>query len=264
MWIDTHAHLVSEQFRDDVDEVVKRAKEAGVGQVVCVADTAASARGCVALARRHRGVWATVGIHPHHAAEATEADFADLRRLLEGEARAAGGPVVAVGEAGLDFHYDFSPRHVQEDVFRKQIRLAHEFGLPIIMHSRKAEERVLDVLAEEGVPEAGGVLHCFWGSAEVAESALAMGLYLGVGGPVTFKNADDLRSVLKSVPTERLLVETDAPYLAPVPFRGKRNEPAYVVHAGRALAELLGVVESELAAVTSRNAARLFGIDAGE
>lgn len=264
MWIDTHAHLVSERFKDDADDAVARAKEAGVEQIVCVADSLPSAHGCVLLARRHEGVWATAGIHPHNAAQATEDHFAQLRRILTDDARAAGGPVVAVGEAGLDFHYDFSPRDVQEEVFRRQIRLAHEFELPIIMHSRAAEQRVLEVLEDEGIPAAGGVLHCFWGSAAVAERALAMGLYLGVGGPVTFKNAGDLRSVLRDVPLDRLLVETDAPYLAPVPYRGKRNEPAYVVHAGRALAELLGVAEEELAAATTRNATRLFDLDPGQ
>lgn len=264
MWIDTHAHLVSERFRDDADDVVARAQEAGVEQIICVADSVASAHGCVALAGRHEGVWATAGIHPHNAAQATDEHFAEMRRLFTADSRHVGGRIVAVGEAGLDFHYDFSPRDVQETVFRRHIALAHEFNLPLIMHSRQAEQRVLDVLEEEGVPEAGGVLHCFWGNAEVAERALAMGLYLGVGGPVTFKNTDDLRAVLREVPYGRLLVETDAPYLAPVPFRGKRNEPAYVVHAGRALAELLGLAETELAAITTQNAIQLFGLDGGK
>lgn len=264
MWIDTHAHIAAEAFEADVDDVVSRATEAGVYRVVCVADTVASAHGSVALAGRHDAVYATAGIHPHNAAQATKQDFEDLAKLLETERLAAGGRVVAVGEMGLDFHYDFSPVEAQEAVFRRQIELAKAFDLPIIIHSRKAEHRILDILEAVGAPRAGGVMHCFWGDAQAAQRTLELGLYVGVGGAITFKNAGDLRAIVRELPLERLVVETDAPYLAPVPFRGKRNEPAYVAHTGRELAELLGLPEEKVAEATSRNANRLFGLDTGE
>lgn len=255
MWIDTHAHIAASDFASDIDAVVTRAHEAGVSRIVCVADNLRSAHGSVDLAMRYDSVYATAGIHPHNAEAAVEDDFTKLRTLLAHER------VVAVGEMGLDFHYDFSPVDVQKQVFRRQIELAQEFNRPIIMHSRKAEHDVLDILGEVGIPKAGGVMHCFWGDLRAAQRTVDAGLYIGVGGPVTFKNAGDLREILKSLPLDRILVETDSPYLAPVPFRGKRNEPAYVAQTGRALAELLGLSDDEMARVTTENAIRLFGLD---
>lgn len=255
MWIDTHAHIAAPEFTADVDDVVARARQAGVGRIVCVADDLESAVRAIALSEAHEDVYATAGFHPHNAAKATEEDFARLEELLQHER------VVAVGEIGLDYHYEFSPRDVQLRVFRRQVQLAHEYGLPIILHSRAAEHAVLDLLKEEGVPEAGGVMHCFWGDDGAAERSLAAGLYIGVGGPITFKNTQALRDIIQGLPLDRLVVETDSPYLAPVPNRGKRNEPAFVVHTGEALASLLGQDAEHVAETTSTNASRLFGID---
>lgn len=255
MWIDTHAHIGSEPFVDDLADVLERARNAGVTTIVCVSDDAAASERSIALAVSYSQVVATAGIHPHQAAAAAAEDLRRIRDLLDHDR------VVAVGEIGLDYHYDFSPVAVQQEIFRRQIRLAHEKQLPIVVHSRKAEHDVLAILAEEGVPAAGGVLHCFWGDAAIAKRALDMGLYIGVGGPITFKNAEDLRTVVKKLPLERLLLETDAPYLAPVPYRGKRNEPAYVAETGKHLARLLERDEADVARITSENARRLFGID---
>lgn len=252
MLVDTHAHIASEPFKDDLDAVLGRAVEAGVGAVVCVGDTLDSSRDAIALAAREPAVWATAGIHPHHAHEAPAGWESRLRELL------AQPRVVAVGEVGLDFHYDFAPRDVQEEVFRRQIRIAVELGLPLVIHSREAGEEVLRILREEQGHRAGGVLHCFWGDRRTAMEALELGFYLGVGGPVTFKSSQELRDVLAGLPLDRLVVETDSPYLAPVPHRGKRNEPAFVVESARALAQLKGVSLEELADVTTENARRLF------
>lgn len=252
MLVDTHAHIASEPFKDDLDAVLGRAVEAGVGAVVCVGDTLDSSRDSIALAAREPSVWATAGVHPHHAHEAPEGWVSRLRELL------AQPRVVAVGEVGLDFHYDFAPRDVQEEVFRRQIRIAVELGLPLVIHSREAGEEVLRILREEQGHRAGGVLHCFWGDRRTAMEALELGFYLGVGGPVTFKSSQELRDVLAGLPLDRLVVETDSPYLAPVPHRGKRNEPAFVVESARALAQLKGVSLEELADVTTENARRLF------
>lgn len=252
MLVDTHAHIASPPFQGDLDEVLQRAADAGVGAVVCVGDQIESSRDAIALADREPSVWATAGVHPHYAHEAPK----ELERLLK--ELLAHPRVVAVGEVGLDYHYDFSPREVQQEVYRRQIRVAVECRLPLVIHSREAEEDVIRILREENAHRVGGVLHCFWGDRESAEKALDMGFYLGVGGPVTFKSAEALRQVLAGVPVERLLIETDSPYLAPVPYRGKRNEPAYVVESARALAQLKGLSFEELADLTTQNARRLF------
>jgi len=254
MWTDTHAHLASGAFNEDRSEVIRRAVDAGVTRIVCVGDTLATSEASIRLAAEWAEVWATAGIHPHEAAKAPDELEEALWPLLEQP------KVVAVGEVGLDYYHKFSPIETQHRVFREQIRIAKKRGLPLIIHNREASEDVIRILREEDAGSVGGVLHCFWGTLETARAALGMGFYLGVGGPVTFKNSDDLRSVLAELPVERLVVETDCPYLAPVPHRGKRNEPAHVVHSGRALARLLGMDDAELADITSRNAATLFGL----
>lgn len=254
MFVDTHAHIASPPFEDDLDTVLRRAAEAGVGAVICIGDTIESSQAAIALSEREPAVWATAGVHPHYAHEAPGELEQLLKELL------AHPRVVAVGEVGLDYHYDFSPRAVQQEVFRRQIRVAVECRLPLVIHMREAEEDLLRILREESAHLAGGVLHCFWGSGEAAEEALKMGFHLGVGGPVTFKNAEALRQVLAGVPMERIILETDAPYLAPVPYRGKRNEPAYLVESARALAQLKGLSVEEVADLTTQNARRLFGL----
>lgn len=256
MWVDTHAHIAGDEFADDVADVVRRATEAGVWRVVCVADTLDSAQRTISLARQYNQVLATAGVHPHQASTVNEHALHTLEQLIQDE------HICAVGEIGLDFYYDFSPRDVQRNAFRQQIRLAKAADLPVIVHSREAEHAVLDILEEENATK--GVLHCYWGDARGAERAIEMGFHIGVGGPITFKKTDDLRDIIERLPLERLIIETDAPYLAPVPYRGKRNEPAYVVQVGHRLAQLMNRSVEEIAEMTTANACRLFGIDAQE
>ncbi len=261
MFVDSHAHIDGEEFDADRDEVVARAREAGVRAILNVGTGdphGGNFERAVAAAERYEGVYAAVGVHPHDAKLYTEA----AERLVLEFVR--GRRVVAVGEIGLDYHYDNSPRDVQREVFARQLRLAREEGLPVIIHSREADGETLEILrAEYAGAERGGVMHCFGGGAALAEGALALGFYISFAGNVTFKKADALREVAAAVPLERLLVETDCPYLAPAPFRGRRNEPAYVVETARFLAGLRGVGHEELGRITSENFARLFGVEPG-
>lgn len=259
MFIDSHAHIDGEEFDADRDEVMARARSAGVGMILNVGTGdphGGALERAVAVAERYEGVYAAVGVHPH---DAKLYDEMAERRLLDIVGR--GGRVVAWGEIGLDFHYDHSPRETQLRVFARQLRLAWEAGVPVIIHSREADDETARVLREvyAGAPR-GGVMHCFGGGPELAEAALSLGLYISFAGNVTFKKAEPLREVARQVPPERLLVETDCPYLAPVPFRGRRNEPAFVVETARFLAELRGVEPEELGRLTSANFSRLFGV----
>lgn len=250
MLTDTHAHLADERLLPQVEEVVARAAEAGVSAIVTVGTNAENSRRCLELAGRFPGVWATAGIHPHAASEASEDALAAVRALLS-EPR-----VVAVGETGLDYHYDFAPRDVQRAAFAAQLEMAAETGLPVVVHCREAESDVGAMVAEwRG--RAIGVLHSFSGGRALLEEALDAGWYASFSGMVTFKKYDAVE-LLRAVPADRILVETDAPYLAPVPFRGKTNEPGYVVHTARRAAELRGEDPEEFAARTSENARRLF------
>jgi TatD DNase family protein len=258
MFVDSHAHIDGEEFDADREEVLARAREAGVRAILNVGTGdphGGNFERAVALAEKHEGVYAAVGVHPHDAKLYTEA----AERLLLEFVR--GGRVVAVGEMGLDYHYDNSPREVQREVFARQLRLAREEGLPVIIHSRDADEETLEILRAECAGAArGGVMHCFGGGPALAEGALSLGFYISFAGNVTFKKAGALREVALTVPLERLLVETDCPYLAPVPHRGRRNEPAYVAATARFLAELRGVSAEELGRATSENFSRLFGV----
>ena len=250
-WVDVHLHLTDPAFAGEEDEVLERAWAAGVRWVVTCGTDLADSVGAVELARRYPGrVWATVGVHPHQAkswALETEAELEEL---------AADPHVVAIGEIGLDFHYDFSPRDVQEEVFRRQLRLARRLGLPVVIHSREAAAETLAAVREEGPVE--GLLHCFSGDAAFAREVLELGLFISVGGMLTFKKMETLRQVVAAAPRERICLETDAPYLAPVPHRGKRNEPAWVAESGKALAALWGAGVDETAEMTTANAHRLF------
>ena len=259
--VDTHAHLQDPRFAPDLEAVLHRARQAGVCAVVTCGACLASSRQAVELARRwHAGhpgqpaVYAAVGIHPHEAGGAgdVEAAMAELREL----ARQPG--VVAVGEVGLDYHYQLAPPPVQRELLACQLEVASELGLPVILHSREAVDDVLDLWREFG--RGTGVLHAFSGSLTQARRATGLGLYLGVGGMVTFKNAAPLREVLRQVELQHLVLETDAPYLAPVPLRGQRNEPSYLVHTANAVAQLLGLLPDEVAAATTAAARRLFGL----
>jgi TatD DNase family protein len=258
VFIDSHAHIDGEEFDADRDEVVTRAREAGVRAILNVGTGdphGGNFERAVAVAEKYEGVYAAVGVHPHDAKLYDET----AERLIVEFVR--GGRVVAVGEIGLDYHYDYSPREVQREVFARQLRLAREEGLPVIIHSREADEETLEILrAEYEGAERGGVMHCFGGGPALAEGALALGFYISFAGNVTFKKADALREVALTVPLNRLLVETDCPYLAPVPHRGRRNEPAYVAATARFLAELRGVSPEELGHTTSENFSRLFGV----
>ncbi|HEX8147267.1 MAG TPA: TatD family hydrolase [Pyrinomonadaceae bacterium] len=260
MFIDSHAHIDGEEFDADRGEVVARAREAGVRAILNVGTGdphGGNFERAVALAEGFAGVYAAVGVHPHDA----KLYDAAAERLLLGFVR--GKRVVAVGEIGLDYHYDNSPRGVQREVFARQLRLARAEGLPVIIHSREADEETLEILrAEYAGAERGGVMHCFGGGPALAEGALGLGFYISFAGNVTFKKADALREVALTVPPDRLLVETDCPYLAPVPHRGRRNEPAHVVATARFLAELRGVSHEELGRTTSENFSRLFGVGA--
>jgi TatD DNase family protein len=209
----------------------------------------------VELARRLPNVWATVGIHPHDAGGAVEADFAEMEKLARGEAK-----VVGFGEMGLDFYRNLSPPEVQREVFRRQIAMARELGKPLVIHCRDAHDETLAILGEERAREIGGVMHCFSGDVEIARRCLDLGLFISLAGPVTYKNARALPEVARFVPEDRLVVETDCPYLPPTPYRGKRNEPAYVAFTAAFVAELRGVAPDALGAAVTANAATLFGI----
>lgn len=251
MLVDTHAHLHFPDFRADLDEVLARARAAGVAAMVTIGTDRETNAAAVALAETQPSVWATVGIHPHDAAEATEETFADMERLA-GSAR-----VVGLGEMGLDFFRNLSPREDQERVFRRQLGMARRLGKPVCIHCRDAHAETLAILAEEGAGEGGGVMHCFSGDVAVARRCLDLGLHLSIAGPLTYKNARALPDVARFAPEDRLVVETDCPYLPPHPHRGRRNEPAYMALTVARLAELRGVDPERLGEQLTANAARL-------
>lgn len=252
--IDTHAHLDDEQFQGDLEAVLARAREAGVEKIVTVATTAPSSHACIALANRHADLYATVGIHPNNVAQAADDAWDDIVRLVERER------VVALGETGLDRHWHDTPISQQEDYFARHLELARARGLAVVIHCREAEADVVRMLRAdyERHGPVRGVLHSFSANAATAVACLDMGLCLSFAGMVTFKNAQALRDVAAQVPFDRLLVETDSPYLAPVPVRGRRNEPAHVAHTAACLAQVKGVAVAVLAAHTTRNARALF------
>lgn len=254
MLIDSHAHLDFEEY-GDLDEVVARAKAAGLVHVVAVGQYPHPER-AVELARRDRGFFsATAGIHPHDAAQAGDEDFDQLRKLC------AGPDVVAVGECGLDFHYDRSPRDQQREVFVRQIKLARELGKPLVVHTREADLETADILARELGPD-GGVIHCFTSDWTAAQRYLALGLSISFSGVLTFRNAGALRDAAARTPLDRILVETDCPFLAPIPFRGKRNEPAHVVHTAAMLAEVKKIPLRDVELATTANARRALRLPA--
>ncbi len=252
--VDSHAHLDSSQFSADLDQVLVRADEAGVKQILTIGCDLQSSAKSVELASRYAGIHAAVGIHPHEATEATPEGLA----LIEGLLKAP--KVVAVGEIGLDFYRDRSPRDLQRDAFRQQIRLAIRANKPLIVHDRDAHDEVLQILREEDARQVGGVLHCFSGDPDMARACLELGFYLSFTGNITYPRNEALREVVAGVPIDRLLVETDCPYLSPQPHRGKRNEPAYVKLTAEKIAEIKGLTMTDVARVTSRNAYDLFGV----
>ncbi|MFC0216142.1 TatD family hydrolase [Paenibacillus chartarius] len=254
MLTDTHTHLNSEKFDDDRDAVVARAREAGVTRIVNIGMGREYIPSSIALAERYDCIWSTAGWHPQDAVTMQDGDLEWL------EEQCKHPKVVAVGEIGLDYYWDTSPKDVQQRVFREQIRLARKLGLPIVIHDREAHHDVVTILREEKASEVGGIMHCFSGSWETAKMCLDMNFYISFGGPVTYKNAKQPKEVLQQVPLDRLLIETDAPYLTPHPYRGKRNETGYVRLVAEAAAELKGISLEELAQVTTDNAIRLLGL----
>jgi TatD DNase family protein len=257
MLIDTHCHLDSEYFPEGADETLARARSEGVTGFVCIGvGSPAQARSALELAARRADVWATVGVHPHDAATFDAAQEAELLSLAQ-QPR-----VVAIGEIGLDFHYDHSPRERQEEVFRRFIQLARQLKKPVVIHTRSAPEETLRILTEEKAADVGGLIHCFSENKAFAERALDLGFDLSFSGIVTFKRALDIQEVAAWAPADRILVETDSPYLAPVPLRGKRCEPAHVVHTARFVAGLRGVSFEQIAEQTTQNAARRLGVSA--
>ncbi|MEO8372941.1 MAG: TatD family hydrolase [Candidatus Solibacter sp.] len=241
--VDSHCHLDDEKFDSDREQVMERALAAGVEMMMAIG-TGGELDVAIRQAERYPFIYATIGVHPHDAAKATEETFAQLRDL------ASHPKVLAVGEIGLDYHYDFSPRDIQHAVFERQLEIAAEFGKPIVIHTREAWE---DTLARVTTLPNGGIMHCFTGDRGQAEQALERGFHLSFGGVLTFPKAEELREAARMVPEDRLLVETDCPYLAPVPHRGKRNEPAFVVATARRLAEVRGTTVEAIAECTTRN-----------
>jgi TatD DNase family protein len=254
MLIDSHCHIDDARFEADRDEMMTRARAKGVGHFVTIGCDLETSRAAVALAQQHSFIAATVGVHPHEAKRIEAGWYEELRSLAKTER------VVAYGEIGLDYHYDHSPREIQRLRFREQIQLARELRLPFVIHTREAQEDTIAILREEKAHELGGVFHCFSGDAWLAKDALDLGFYLSFSGVITFQNASMLRDIVKTVPMDRILIETDAPYLTPAPHRGKRNEPTYVRHVAEKIAELHGVDVENIEKATTENAKRLFGI----
>ncbi|AKP75084.1 MULTISPECIES: TatD family hydrolase [Priestia] len=255
MLFDTHVHLNAEQYEDDLQEVINRALEKGVQNMVVVGFDEPTIKKAIQIAETYDFIYASVGWHPVDAIDMTDEHLAWIEELAQHP------KVVALGEMGLDYHWDKSPKEVQKDVFRRQIRLARKVNLPIIIHNRDATEDVVTILKEEHVEEVGGIMHCFTGSIEVAKQCMDMNMYISFGGPVTFKNAKKPKEVAAELPLDKLLIETDCPYLTPHPFRGKRNEPGYVSYVAEQIAELKGITYEELADITTANAKKLFGIN---
>ncbi len=252
--VDSHCHLDFPTFADDLDGVVARARDAGVGTMVTICTHLSRFEQVRAIAGQFKDVWCSVGVHPHEADG--EGPGATPERLIE---LAADPLVVGIGETGLDYYYEHSARKAQQASFRAHIEAARATGLPLIVHTRDADEDTVTILAEEHRKGPfTGVIHCFSTSRYLAEKAIEIGLYISLSGIVTFKAADELRQTVRALPADRLLIETDAPYLAPVPHRGKRNEPAFVAHTGAAVAALKGMDMAALACTTSDNFFRLF------
>jgi len=253
MLVDSHCHLDFPDFDGELDAVITRASEAGVGYMLTICTHVSRFERVRAVAAGRANLRCSVGIHPHNVAEEPTVSADQLIEIAQS------AEVVAFGETGLDFYYDHSPRDAQETSFRTHIAAAREVGLPVIVHSRDADERTAAVLTDEHAKGAfSGVLHCFSSGPELARAALDLGFYISASGIITFKKADELRAIFQDVPLDRLLVETDAPYLAPVPKRGKRNEPAYTAHTAEMLAEIKGVSAAQLADATTDNFFRLF------
>jgi len=253
MLVDSHCHLDFPDFASEIDAVVSRARAAGIGRMVTISTRVRKHAQLLAIAERFPDVFCSVGTHPHNAHEELDIDAKALVAIAKHP------KVVAIGEAGLDYHYDKSPRDAQEQGFRQHIAAARETGLPLVIHAREADADMARILTEEtGQGAFPAVLHCYTGGRDLAFKAMDLGLYIGFTGILTFKNGQDLRDIAKDLPADRIMVETDAPYLAPLPYRGKRNEPSYVVETAKVLAATRGVSLDEITRATTENFFRLF------
>ena len=258
MLIDTHTHLDDARYESDREATIARAREAGVDRMITIVCDLATSRSAVALANQYPFVYASVGVHPHEVKHITDGWYDELRQLAREH------KVVAYGEIGLDYHYNHSDPELQRRRFREQLQLARELSLPVIIHTREAQDDTIRILKEEQASEIGGVFHCFSGDAWLAKDALELGFYLSFSGILTFQNATMLREIARTIPADRLLIETDCPYLTPIPHRGKRNEPAYVKHVADTLAAITSngatLTAEDIGRLTSDNARRLFKI----
>ena len=250
--IDSHAHLEMPEFKRDLEQVIQRAKESGVEYIFTVGTEKKDWMRALEIAHSHPSVYAILGVHPHNAKEIDEETYSTLRKLCRDE------KVRAYGEIGLDFYRNLSPRAVQLTRFREQIVLAKELGLPIVIHDREAHRETLEILKSEKAEECKGIIHCFSGDYEMAKDCIEMGFYISVPGTITYKNADGFQEIVKRLPLESLLIETDAPFLAPVPFRGKRNEPSFVRYTAQKVAEIKKVSFEKFAEITTENALRIY------
>ncbi|GEL78271.1 TatD family hydrolase [Tenuibacillus multivorans] len=255
MLFDTHVHLNADQFMDDREEVIQRALDTGVNQMVVVGFDRKTIPLAIEIAEQYDFIYAAVGWHPVDAIDMKEEDLDWIEELSQHS------KVVAIGEMGLDYHWDKSPQDVQKDVFRKQIQLAKKVKMPIIIHNREATEDIVQILKEENAEECGGIMHCYNDVVDYARECLDLGFYISLGGPVTFKNATDPKIVAEEVPLDRLLIETDCPFLAPHPNRGTRNEPAYVKLVAEKIAEIKGLTLEEVAEETTKNAKKVFSLN---
>lgn len=254
MLIDTHAHLQDEELINDVDDILQRAREAGIESIVCVGYDYESSRQAVDISRKYNEVYAVVGVHPQDAATFNDEVMAELYKMAKEP------KVVAIGEIGLDFYRDPCPRDLQKEAFIAQIKLAQELYMPVVIHDRDAHQEVMDIIKKEKAGKNEGIMHCYSGNLPLAIEMMQQGFYISFAGPLTFKNSKKAVEVAAKVTLDRLLVETDCPYLSPEPLRGKRNEPANVIHTAKKLAELRKKTFEEIAYLTSRNARRVYRI----
>ncbi|GLB61543.1 TatD family hydrolase [Cytobacillus sp. NCCP-133] len=255
MFFDTHAHLNAEEYNEDLKEVIDRALSEGVSNIVVVGFDRPTIEKAMELTDKYDFIYASVGWHPVDAIDMTDEDLQWIEDLSQHP------KVVALGEMGLDYYWDKSPKDVQKEVFRKQIQLAKKVKLPIVIHNRDATADIVEILKEEGAGEVGGIMHCFSGSPETAKECVDMNFYISLGGPVTFKNAKKPKEVADVIPLDKLLIETDCPFLTPHPFRGKRNEPSYVKLVAEQIADIKEISVEEVARATAENAKKLFGIN---
>jgi TatD DNase family protein len=257
MLIDSHAHLEMPEFRRDLTEVIQRAKASGVEYIFTVGTEKRDWMRALEIAHSNPSVYAILGVHPHNAREIDEETYPTLRKLCTDD------KVRAYGEIGLDFFRNLSPQDVQLKRFREQIQFARELGLPIVVHDREAHQETLEILKSEKAEEDGGIIHCFSGGYQMAKACIEMGFFISIPGSITFKNAERVQEVVKQIPLDSLLIETDAPFLTPVPFRGKRNEPSYVRYTAQKVAEIKKVSLEKVAELTTENALRVYQLKFG-